>query len=135
MSDSTTVIHHPEEFPIELDSYPPEASQSTASSLQLMCSSNTPYHFGDKVRIKIPDIAEHLEVYGVVNSCISAAQGYDISISFCDDDARMRIRMLEQLCYIQRYRRHILQSEGRSLNDQDAALEWIGRYADLFPLP
>ncbi len=40
--------------------------------------------------------------------------------------------MAEQLAQIEQYRLHLQQSEGRSLSNEQAALEWIELYAKDF---
>ncbi len=44
-------------------------------------------------------------------------------------------RMLAQIALIERYRVDILRREGRRLDSDGAALEWISRYAERFPSP
>ena len=41
-------------------------------------------------------------------------------------------RMEAQCCQIRRYRREVIRKEGRQLSPDEAALEWIERYADTF---
>ncbi len=41
-------------------------------------------------------------------------------------------RMEAQCCQIRRYRREILNKEGRYLSHDEAALEWIERHAENF---
>ncbi len=41
--------------------------------------------------------------------------------------------MVEQVCYIEDYRRFVLMHEGRELSQEDAASEWIAKYAAQFP--
>jgi hypothetical protein len=43
------------------------------------------------------------------------------------------MRMLEQVCHIESYRKQVRVNEGRELNDEEAALEWISRNAAGFP--
>ncbi|WP_286239638.1 hypothetical protein [Neptuniibacter halophilus] len=133
MGDEKVYIRHPDEFPIELSLQEAALTASPSSSLQLLCHSRQPFHSGEAIGIKIPSVASNLEVKGTIQSCTESQQGYVLGIGFCNQDAQMRIRMLEQLCYIQRYRRYVLTFEGRHLTEQDAALEWIDKYAHLFP--
>lgn len=42
-------------------------------------------------------------------------------------------RMVEQVQHIRHYRQEVLRIEGRVLDDDSAALEWITRYAAAFP--
>lgn len=133
MGSSKVFIRHPDEFPIELDIKESNSLSTTPPSLELVCHSDKAFHSGEGITLKIPSIAAQLEVNGTIQSCNNASNGYELGIAFGDNCALMRIRMLEQLCYIQRYRNHVLTVEGRDISDQDAALEWINKYAHLFP--
>lgn len=133
MGEQKIFIRHPDEFPIELDLQESHQTISDTSQLQLVCHSEKPFHSGEAIAIKIPSIASQLEVSGTIDSCENTPNGYELGITFNGSDALNRIRMLEQLCYIQRYRNHVLKVEGRTISNQDAALEWIGKYAHLFP--
>jgi hypothetical protein len=42
-------------------------------------------------------------------------------------------RMVAQVQHIKHYRQEVLRVEGRVLDDDSAALEWIERYAATFP--
>jgi hypothetical protein len=41
--------------------------------------------------------------------------------------------MIEQICYIEEYKKDVLESEGRILTGREAAIEWIAKHADSFP--
>jgi hypothetical protein len=41
--------------------------------------------------------------------------------------------MVEQVCYIENYKKMVYQTEGRQLTTEEAAMEWIGKYASQFP--
>ena len=42
-------------------------------------------------------------------------------------------RMVEQVCQIEHYRQQVQRAEGRVLDAETAAREWIKRYAASFP--
>lgn len=134
MGDEKVFIRHPDEFPIELNIQESQPTPFHSAYFQLVCRSSQPFHYGDSIAIKIPSVATHMEVKGTIESCKNSDNGYEIGIGFNNEDALMRIRMLEQLCYIQRYRAFVQSTEGRALSEQDAAIEWIGKYAHLFPV-
>ena len=52
----------------------------------------------------------------------------------CEDQSMdpFQGRMEDQCCQIRRYRRDISRIEGRQLSQDEAALEWIERYAESF---
>jgi hypothetical protein len=60
------------------------------------------------------------------------AHHYEIGVAFEDSLDAFRIRMVEQVCQIERYRLSVLGCEGRELTTEEAAREWIARYADQF---
>ena len=41
--------------------------------------------------------------------------------------------MIEQVCHIEHYRKEVMLREGRELSAQEAAREWISKYAGDFP--
>jgi hypothetical protein len=41
--------------------------------------------------------------------------------------------MVEQVCHIEEYRRTVQRLEGRELSAEEAAFEWIHRFAAQFP--
>ena len=56
-----------------------------------------------------------------------------MGVEFLDRDDSFRARMVEQVCHIEQYKRQVLETEGRVLNGEQAAKEWIRRYAASFP--
>jgi hypothetical protein len=43
--------------------------------------------------------------------------------------------MVEQVCHIESYKQQILKSEGRKLSPEEAAVEWVSKFAANFPDP
>ena len=72
-------------------------------------------------------------ITGVVVWCTQIDENYEIGVRFCDTRNAFRIRILEQLCHIENYRQERQKSEGRNLSREEAAQEWISRYAYNFP--
>jgi hypothetical protein len=58
---------------------------------------------------------------------------YDVGVSFCNNKEAFSARMVEQVCYIEEYKKNIKKKEGRELSSDQAAAEWIAKYADRFP--
>ena len=56
-----------------------------------------------------------------------------MGVKFTEEETAYAVRMVEQLCYIEHYRQNVLQSEGRELSGEEAALEWIEKFAGNFP--
>ena len=56
-----------------------------------------------------------------------------VSTVLADTEDVFRARMVAQVCYIEDYRRSIARAEGRELSSEEAAGEWIAKYASKFP--
>lgn len=88
---------------------------------------------GTSIHIEIPIAQPVFEADGVVVWCQSAGPAYEVGVRFEGVEAEYGIRMVEQVCHIEHYRRGVLEREGRSLTSEEAALEWIQKYAARFP--
>jgi hypothetical protein len=58
---------------------------------------------------------------------------YLVGVEFLDKADAFRSRMVEQVCTIEEYRQQVRRAEGRTLSSQEAAEEWIVKYAGAFP--
>jgi len=89
---------------------------------------------GEKAEISIPALEMDSRLSGTVVWCREAGPGlYEIGLRFDDSESLYRMRMIEQVCHIEHYRRQVLEHENRELTANQAAKEWISRYAGDFP--
>lgn len=95
--------------------------------------SQKPLELLERVRICIPVLNKENFLVGNVVWCEKIGNGYEIGIEFEKSRDAYRLRMIEQICHIEHYRKEISRLEGRELNPQEAAKEWISKYADEFP--
>ena len=58
---------------------------------------------------------------------------FEVGMRFTSNDEYFRVRMVEQVCQIEEYRQQNINS-GRMLSSEEAALEWIAKYAKDFDL-
>ena len=66
----------------------------------------------------------------------SAREGrFELGVAFLDPEDAFRARMVEQVCHIENYKKVVYQAEGRLPTAEEAAMEWIGKYASQFPDP
>ncbi len=86
-----------------------------------------------RVRISIPVLQQDNHLVGNVVWCDKSNSGYEIGIEFEHSRDVFRLRMIEQICHIEHYRKEVEQQEGRILSSQEAAKEWISKYAGDFP--
>ena len=61
------------------------------------------------------------------------SEGYEVGVMFMNSDSDFKVRMVEQVCHIEHYRKEVLETEGRMINGEEAALEWIKKHAKDFP--
>lgn len=142
-------IRHPSDIPINFcvsEAGVPVPHRVKDVSVGGLCfSSDRPVRRGTAIRIRIPLVLQppvqadettqstEFDAEGVVAWCRREAEGYAVGVQFADPSTRFGMRMVEQICHIEHYRADIFQSEGRSLTSEEAAREWIERYAAEFP--
>ena len=95
--------------------------------------SQNPIEVLERVRVSIPVLNQENNLVGNVVWCEKSDNGYEIGIEFEKSRDVFRLRMIEQICHIEHYRKEILRVEGRDLSAGEAAREWISKYAGDFP--
>ena len=144
MPDNTTIrkfIRHPSGVPIQvtLDFAEDENDETVDQTITnvslggLAFISHKPIELLERVRICIPVLNEDNYLVGNVVWCEKVGSGYEIGIEFEKSKDVFRLRMIEQICHIEHYRKEVEESEGRELNAQEAAKEWISKFAGEFP--
>lgn len=130
-------IRHPSGMPIQFTpsgDMPPQRERLRNVSEGGLCfCAHIELEPGYLVRLCIPVIDQVFETEGLVMWCRQGEGGFDVGVRFVDADAMFRVRMVEQLCHIEQYRREVARDEGRHLSSEEAAAEWIDRYASDFP--
>lgn len=88
---------------------------------------------GAHIHIEIPIAEPVFKADGIVAWCEPAEDDFEVGVRFEGIDAEYGLRMVEQVCQIEHYRHETFKSEGRVLTSEEAALEWIQKYAARFP--
>lgn len=87
---------------------------------------------GDFIDFQIPVVKPDYHGQGVVVwRRQQALDVFEIGLRFTNDDEFFRTRMVEQVCRIESYRQ-TLYEKGRNLTSEEAALEWIEKFAGDF---
>lgn len=144
MQDSTTIrkyIRHPSDVPIqvELEWVGDEVDATSDETLTnvslggLAFVSSQALELLQKVKICIPILKNDNYLIGTVIWCEKTKNGYEIGLEFEGKREAFRLRMIEQICHIEHYRKEVKRVEGRELSTEEAAREWISRYAGDFP--
>ena len=133
-------IRHPSNIPIgysldtvvEKKQHPRRLKNVSEGGLCFI--SNTKIEQGSNIQIFIPLCQPEFKAQGVVAWCQTIDEKhFNIGVEFQDENIHFTLRMVEQLCHIEEYKQQILEHEGRVLSDEEAATEWINKYAGEFP--
>lgn len=130
-------IRHPSDFPIEYDiryfnsnGKEPLKNISQGGLCFYVDDNITP---GLSIHIRIPVQTPAFEAKGIVAWCQSSNGRYEIGVKFPDESTEFNVRMIEQVCHIEQYSKDVLKKKGRNLSKEEAAMEWVGKYAKDFP--
>jgi len=130
-------IRHPTDIPLEYELGDVVAHQkdylNDISEGGLSFQSNTHIEAGAVINIRIPLRKPVFEEKGIVKWCRENEGRFDVGVQFQDVSSEFRLRMVEQVCHIEHYKKEILENEGRTLTGEDAAVEWIQKFAKDFP--
>jgi hypothetical protein len=99
----------------------------------LSFKSKIPLKKGSSIMIEIPITKPRFKASGEVTWCRKSGDIYNVGVKFLDHETEFRLRMVEQVCHIEHYRKKIREEEGRKLSGEEAAAEWIEKYAEKFP--
>lgn len=130
-------IRHTVNVPLEVELLPgaqPAAEQGVnVSHGGLAFTSDARLEPGRIVKLRIPTVEPPFEARARVAWCRPEDGRFLIGAEFLDPDDAFQSRMVQQVCTIENYRREVLEREGRALDTNEAAAEWIRKYGGRFP--
>lgn len=129
-------IRHPTSIPIHIASGAHAGTQLKVNNLSaggLCFFTELPVKVGSIVDLIISCVSPDYQGEGVIvwrrqAPSDQAPKGFEVGVRFANDDEYFRVRMVEQICQIEEYRQQ-LAGVGRILTTEQAALEWINRFA------
>ena len=131
-------IRHTADVPIQVRAVPgAEAAMQKALNVShggLAFVTETCPLPGDTIEVTIPDVDPPFQANARVAWCRPEEAAFLVGVQFLDASDAFRARMVEQVCTIERYRQEVREQEGRELTMQEAAAEWIRKYAGRFPV-
>lgn len=129
-------IRHPIDVPLAVeiaDTQNPEARIKDFSCGGLSFCSDRALTPGQTLHLSIDIDQPPFEIDGQVVWCHNQDGHYLIGVCFHNDQDAFSVRMVEQLCRIEEYREKVQRLEGRKLDRDQAAREWIAQHAAEFP--
>lgn len=130
-------IRHPSDIPIHVELADVVADRreylNDISAGGLRFQSREALAPGSRIRIRIPLVRPVFECTGQVVWCKPDGRAFDVGVEFTRMREAFRLRLVEQVCHIEHYKREVFEKEGRVLTGEAAAMEWISRYAADFP--
>lgn len=88
---------------------------------------------GSMLSIRVPFVNPPFEVEARVAWCATRHGHFETGAEFLNSDNAFMARMVEQVCQIENYKKEVFQAEGRILSPNEAATEWISKYATQIP--
>jgi hypothetical protein len=145
-NDDREYIRHPSGIPLQYAQI--DEPQHSVDSLHNVSLGGLSFSVAEDLKINswltinIPVNQDSLKVEAQVrwcraqnNSSLDSSQNalFDVGVQFLDSLDAFSIRMVEQICHIEDYKKKVLIEEGRTLSNDEAATEWIEKYATEFP--
>jgi hypothetical protein len=128
-------VQHPKEIPISAAAIEPPAHTLDAAQCQVgLCFlSQDVFELGTylQVQIQLPN-AEFCGFGEVAWVQDELGSGHWIGVCFSDSKNAFTMKMAEQICQIEHYRHDNKEFLGRELSQEEAAQEWVARYASVF---
>ncbi|MDH3377789.1 MAG: PilZ domain-containing protein [Gammaproteobacteria bacterium] len=130
-------IRHPSNAPIQITAHgSDERLDRRLSDLSIggLCYRSSEFVEPDTlVTVRIALVRPPFEANARTVWCMQRDPEFDVGLAFLDATESYRLRMVEQICYIEHYRNEVRQQQGRILDSEQAAAEWISKYAADFP--
>lgn len=130
-------LRHPADIPIEVKAHGQAAhdiqhtTNLSIGGLAFRCDRE--FSPGVLVDLCIPFVQPAFEVEAFVAWCRKSGDRFELGVEFLNQDDAFMARMVEQICQIETYQKEVYRAEGRLLTVEEAAAEWISKYAAKFP--
>ena len=75
---------------------------------------------------------KNTDVDGIVRWCRKDGTAFLVAVAFQEKSDTFTMRMVEQICHIDNYRQQMKLEHNIELSSEQAAIEWISKYAHEF---
>ena len=125
-------IRHPTSIPIHVSAGVNDGAEVSVRNLSvggLSFITSIPVKVGSVIDLTIPCVNPDYQGEGVIVwRRNQPPEGFEVGVRFTNEDEYFRVRMVEQVCQIEEYRQQLAEA-GRDLTSEEAAYEWITRFA------
>ena len=130
-------IKHPTDIPLDysIESAPTIVSAHTLNAHHsgMVFQTDASLPVGARINLQVMLNGAKLALHGSITHCMLMPEGHwDVGVTFLEDNEHYAMRMIEQACHIEHYRKLVAQA-GRELSPDEAAKEWIHQFAACFP--
>ena len=129
-------IRHPSDIPIEFSVQKVKVAKRRISNISIggvAIRTDHRVEIGRLIDLSIDSVNPLFKASGRVAWCLKRGDEYDVGVQFVEPEDAFRVRMVEQICHIEQYKKDIFELEGRKLSGEEAAFEWIKKFAPDFP--
>lgn len=121
----------PEQVPVDVDDCE-DATITNVSLGGLSFIANNRLDIANSIAVRFPVLSEDRVLGARVVWCEKTPRGYEVGLEFDHPEEIDRLKVVEHICHIENYRKEIESREGRKINSEQAALEWVSRFASDF---
>ncbi len=128
-------VRHPTDIPIDISVIcvgqheDIHCAMTDVSQGGLSCLVDHAVSVGSFVDVCIHSVSPEYHGQGQVVWCHSENDQYEIGVKFASTNEAFKARMVQQVCQIEHYKNIIYEREGRLLDGNQAAAEWIAKCA------
>ena len=91
-----------------------------------------PVDINEALQVRCPILNNDAQLSGKVIWCEKSRHGYEIGLEFDDPAEIERMRIIDQIIDIEKFRNQVASREGRHLSSEQAAREWVSQYTGKF---
>lgn len=128
---------HPAAAPIEIGLNEVVASKReyliNISRGGLCFQSNIFLNPGTRIYITVPLVRPVFKAWARVAWCKQDVDTFAVGVKFDGEGEPFKTRMVAQICDIEKYKKVVERKEHRKITSEEAALEWIRKFAAAFP--
>ncbi|MCP4388562.1 MAG: PilZ domain-containing protein [Gammaproteobacteria bacterium] len=139
--DNTAIrrhVRHVTGIPIEINLEYHQSMQAAEDSITnvslggLCFIANDRLEINEAIQVRFPVLDQEKLIDGKVVWCNKIAKGYEVGLEFNDPAEVDRLKMIDQIRQIEDFRNQQENQDGRQLSSEQAAREWISKYAGDF---